>query len=131
MRRTIRRRAGWRAALLAVGAMTAGLLLTAPQQATAGPPNLLTNPGFETAGPAGSDMPACWSKSGWGDNDFTFATVAGAHSGTKAMKVSLTRRVDGDRKALVTESGTCAPTVVPGGSTTFRPGTSRTPRTCR
>ncbi|MFI5861665.1 galactose oxidase-like domain-containing protein [Streptomyces sp. NPDC051546] len=114
MERKIRRRARWRAALPAVGAMIAGLLLTAPQQATAGPPNLLTNPGFETAGPAGADMPSCWSKSGWGDNDFTFATVADAHSGTKAMKVSLTRRADGDRKALVTENGTCAPTVVPG-----------------
>ncbi|MFE2245960.1 galactose oxidase-like domain-containing protein [Streptomyces lavendulae] len=114
MQRKIRRRAGRRAALLAVGAMTAGLLLTAPQQATAGPPNLLTNPGFETAGPAGADMPACWEKSGWGDNDFTFATVADAHGGTKAMKVSVTRRVDGDRKALVTENATCAPTVTPG-----------------
>ncbi|MFF8266407.1 galactose oxidase-like domain-containing protein [Streptomyces sp. NPDC016562] len=114
MRLKIRRRAGRRAALLAVGAMTAGLLLTAPQQATAGAPNLLSNPGFETAGAAGSDMPSCWSKSGWGDNDFTFATVADAHTGTKAMKVSLTRRVDGDRKALVTESGTCAPAVTPG-----------------
>lgn len=110
MRLTIRRRA----ALLAVGAMTAGLLLTAPQQATAGPPNLLSNPSFETAGAAGSDMPSCWSRSGWGDNDFTFATVADAHSGTKAMKVSLTRRVDGDRKALVTENATCAPGVTPG-----------------
>ncbi|MCX4527756.1 MULTISPECIES: galactose oxidase-like domain-containing protein [unclassified Streptomyces] len=114
MRLNERRPAGRRAALLAVGAMTAGLLLTAPQQATAGPPNLLSNPGFETAGAAGSDMPSCWSKSGWGDNDFTFATVADAHTGTKAMKVSLTRRVDGDRKALVTENTACAPTVVPG-----------------
>lgn len=114
MRLTIRRRAGRRAALLAVGAMTAGLLLTAPQQATAGPPNLLSNPGFETAGAAGSDMPSCWSKSGWGDNDFTFATVADTHSGTKAMRVSLTRRTDGDRKALVTENTACAPSVTPG-----------------
>lgn len=65
MPRTIRRRAGRRAALAAVGAMTAGLLLTAPQQATAGAPNLLTNPGFETAGAPGSDMPSCWEKSGW------------------------------------------------------------------
>ncbi|MCB5178455.1 galactose oxidase-like domain-containing protein [Streptomyces antimicrobicus] len=94
--------------------MTAGLLLTAPQQASAGPPNLLTNPGFETAGPAGSDMPSCWSKSGWGDNDFTFATVADAHTGTKAMRVQLTRRVSGDRKALVTETTACAPGVTPG-----------------
>ncbi|UQX02712.1 galactose oxidase early set domain-containing protein [Streptomyces sp. RerS4] len=114
MRRKIRRRAGRRAALTAVGAMTAALLLSAPQPAVAGPPNLLTNPGFETAGAPGADMPDCWSKSGWGNNDFTFATVPDAHTGTKAMRVSLTRRVDGDRKALVTESATCAPTVIPG-----------------
>lgn len=114
MRGKIRRRAGWRAALLAVGAMTAGLLLTAPQQASAGPPNLLTNPGFETAGPPGADMPSCWERSGWGNNDFSFATVADAHSGTKAVKVALTRRVDGDRKAMVTENAACAPAVTPG-----------------
>ncbi|MFD5635809.1 galactose oxidase-like domain-containing protein [Streptomyces sp. NPDC127077] len=59
-------------------------------------------------------MPSCWEKSGWGDNDFTFATVSDAHSGTKAMKVTLTRRVDGDRKALITESTACAPVVTAG-----------------
>ncbi|MEW2632308.1 galactose oxidase-like domain-containing protein [Streptomyces sp. NPDC048389] len=91
--------------------MTTALLVSAPHAAQAGPPNLISNPGFETAGTA--DMPACWSKSGWGDNDYTFETVADAHSGTKAMKVSLTRRVDGDRKALITETTACAPTVVP------------------
>ncbi len=100
-----------RQAMLAVGAMTAGLLISVPQQASAGPPNLISNPGFETAGTG--DMPACWSKSGWGNNDFTFATVADAHSGTKAMKVTLTRRVDGDRKALITENTACAPKVTP------------------
>ncbi len=30
------------------------------------------------------------------------------------MKVTLTRRVDGDRKALITESAACAPAVTPG-----------------
>ncbi|WP_328300503.1 DUF1929 domain-containing protein [Streptomyces sp. NBC_00435] len=109
----IRRRARWRAALLAVGAMTAGLLLSAPQQAS-GAPNLLSNPGFETAGGPGADMPSCWERSGWGDNDFSFTTVADAHSGSRAMKVALTRRVSGDRKAMVTESPACAPTVTPG-----------------
>ncbi|MEV6654196.1 galactose oxidase-like domain-containing protein [Streptomyces sp. NPDC051219] len=91
--------------------MTAGLLVSVPQQASAGPPNLISNAGFETAGTG--DMPACWSKSGWGDNDFTFATVPDAHSGTKAMKVTLTRRLDGDRKALITENASCAPKVTP------------------
>ncbi|MFJ8006541.1 galactose oxidase-like domain-containing protein [Streptomyces fagopyri] len=59
-------------------------------------------------------MPYCWEKSGWGDNDVTFATVSGSHSGSKAMEVSLTRRVDGDRKALITESSACAPVVTAG-----------------
>ncbi|MFJ3809868.1 galactose oxidase-like domain-containing protein [Streptomyces sp. NPDC090073] len=96
-----------RTALAGVGALTAGLILTSPQHAEAA--NLVQNPGFETAGTDG--MPACWEKSGWGDNDFTFQTVADAHSGTKAMKVTLTRRTEGDRKALITESAACAPAV--------------------
>ncbi|TPQ17400.1 galactose oxidase-like domain-containing protein [Streptomyces sporangiiformans] len=99
-----------RTTLLAVGALTAGLLLAAPQSASAA--NLVKNPGFETAGT--DDMPYCWKKSGWGDNDFTFSTVADAHSGSKAMKVELTRRVEGDRKALITESAECAPPVTAG-----------------
>ncbi|WP_129307110.1 galactose oxidase early set domain-containing protein [Streptomyces sp. L2] len=99
-----------RTALIGVGALTAGLLLTAPQPAEAA--NLVKNPGFETAG--AGDMPYCWEKSGWGDNDFTFETTSDAHSGGKAMKVTLTRRTDGDRKALITESADCAPTVSAG-----------------
>ncbi|WP_433452179.1 galactose oxidase-like domain-containing protein [Streptomyces sp. CA-142005] len=107
MSTTTYRRRRRRTALAGVGALTAGLLLTAPQPAEAA--NLIKNPGFETAGSDG--MPYCWEKSGWGDNDFTFETTADAHSGSKAMKVTLTRRVDGDRKALITESTDCAPAV--------------------
>ncbi|MDV7217151.1 galactose oxidase-like domain-containing protein [Streptomyces prunicolor] len=99
-----------RTAFVGVGALTAGLLLTSPQSAEAA--NLVVNPGFETAGTDG--MPYCWEKSGWGDNDFDFATTSDAHSGSKAMKVSVTRRVDGDRKALITESTACAPVVTAG-----------------
>ncbi|MFE9098652.1 galactose oxidase-like domain-containing protein [Streptomyces sp. NPDC007264] len=99
-----------RTALLAVTGLTAGLLLTSPQPASAA--NLVKNPGFETDGTDG--MPYCWEKSGWGDNDFTFTTTSDAHTGGRAMKVELTRRVDGDRKALITESATCAPVVTPG-----------------
>lgn len=105
-----RMRSRRRPALLAVMGLTAGLLLSTPQPASAA--NLIKNPGFETAGTG--DMPYCWSKSGWGDNDFSFTTTADAHSGTKAMKVELTRRVSGDRKALVTESTACAPVVTVG-----------------
>jgi hypothetical protein len=99
-----------RTALIGVGALTAGLLLTSPQPAEAA--NLVTNPGFETDGTDG--MPSCWEKSGWGDNDFSFTTTSDAHSGSKAMQVTVTRRVDGDRKALITESTACAPVVTAG-----------------
>ncbi|MFI8793100.1 galactose oxidase-like domain-containing protein [Streptomyces sp. NPDC055105] len=87
------------------------LLLSAPEAAEAGT-SLIINPGFETAGTG--DMPACWEKSGWGDNDFTFTTTADAHSGSKAMTVALTRRVNGDRKAMMTETPDCAPNVTAG-----------------
>ncbi|WP_329122008.1 galactose oxidase early set domain-containing protein [Streptomyces sp. NBC_01465] len=96
-------------ALAAIGAMTAALLAAA--QAPASAANLISNPGFETAGTDG--MPQCWEKSGWGDNDFTIATTTDAHAGTKAMKVNVTRRVEGDRKVLITESAACAPAVTP------------------
>lgn len=108
MRFRVRPRRG--TSLLAVTGLAAGLLLVSPQPASAA--NLVTNPGFETDGTDG--MPSCWEKSGWGDNDFGFATVTDAHSGSKAMKVTLTRRVDGDRKALITESAACAPVVTVG-----------------
>ncbi|WP_344356740.1 galactose oxidase early set domain-containing protein [Streptomyces gobitricini] len=91
--------------------MASGLLLAAQPPAAAGT-NLVKNPGFETPGTGHDGMPECWSASGWGDNDFTFTTTTDAHSGTRAMKVELTRRADGDRKALITESASCAPTVV-------------------
>ncbi|MFI6492825.1 galactose oxidase-like domain-containing protein [Streptomyces sp. NPDC050564] len=99
-----------RTSLLAVAGLAAGMLLISPQPASAA--NLVKNPGFETDGTDG--MPYCWEKSGWGDNDFTFSTVADSHSGSRAMKVTLTRRADGDRKALITEDTTCAPVVTAG-----------------
>ncbi|MGW1143662.1 galactose oxidase-like domain-containing protein [Streptomyces sp. NPDC002454] len=101
-----------RTALLGVTALVAGGLLATPQTATAA--NLLSNPGFETPGPGGAAMPHCWSRAGWGDNDVSYETVADARTGTAAMKVALTRRVSGDRKAMLTENPTCAPRVQPG-----------------
>src|SRR5690606_15159421 len=97
-------------ALLAGCALTTGLLLSAPAAASA--PNLTKNPRLQTA--CTGDMQYCWEKSGWGDNDFTFTTTSDARSGDKAMRVELTRRTDGDRKALITESADCAPVVTPG-----------------
>ncbi|MFE7132834.1 galactose oxidase-like domain-containing protein [Streptomyces sp. NPDC057638] len=101
-------------ALTAVVALTAGLLAAvsspAPANARA---NLLANPGFETPGANAGEMPDCWQRSGWGENAFSFATVPDARTGTAAMRVSLTSRVSGDRKALVSENERCAPRVAP------------------
>ncbi|ARZ70196.1 Galactose oxidase [Streptomyces albireticuli] len=111
-RRTARgrraRRARLAAATLLASSASFGLLLSAPVPAEAGS-NLVVNPGFEALRSNGE--PTCWQKSGWGDNDFTYATTGDAHSGKRAMSVTLTRRVSGDRKALMLEDTSCAPNV--------------------
>ncbi|MBB5117423.1 galactose oxidase-like domain-containing protein [Streptomyces eurocidicus] len=104
------RRARIAAATLLASTASFGLLLSAPGPARAGS-NLIVNPGFETLRTGGE--PTCWEKSGWGDNDFAYATTDDAHSGKKAMSVTLTRRVSGDRKALMLEDTSCAPSVTP------------------
>ncbi|GHF42723.1 galactose oxidase early set domain-containing protein [Streptomyces morookaense] len=100
------------AALLLASAGSFGLLLAAPGPAAAGS-NLVVNPGFESAGSDG--MPTCWEKSGWGNNDSTVTTTdaSEAHSGGRALSVTVTRRVDGDRKAMMAEDTSCAPDVAP------------------
>lgn len=88
-----------------------GLAPIAAQPASAAT-NLVDNPGLEILdGP--SQFPQCFEKSGWGDNDFTFTVTDDAHSGSRAVRVELTRRVDGDRKTMMLESD-CAPSAVPG-----------------
>ncbi|WP_229898952.1 galactose oxidase early set domain-containing protein [Streptomyces hiroshimensis] len=98
--------------MLVTCAASAGLLLSSPGPASAGS-NLLVNPGFESV--RGDGEPACWEKSGWGDNDFSYALTgaAEAHSGGRALSVTLTRRLSGDRKALMLEDTSCAPNVSP------------------
>lgn len=109
--RIVRRRMRTVAATLLTMACAAALLMSTPGAAQAGA-NLIVNPGFESVQPDG--MPTCWEKSGWGDNDFTIGVTGTAHSGSKAMSVTLTRRVDGDRKALMLEDTSCAPDAAPG-----------------
>ncbi|GGK37651.1 glyoxal oxidase [Nocardia camponoti] len=75
-------------------------------------PNVLVNPGVETLGADG--FPQCWEKSGWGVHDATFSVVPQAHSGTNAMRITMANYVSGDRKAMILESTTCAPTVTVG-----------------
>ncbi|MFH9861661.1 galactose oxidase-like domain-containing protein [Streptomyces sp. NPDC017202] len=73
--------------------------------------NLIDNPGLEILdGPSG--FPRCFEKSGWGDNDFSFTVTDDAHSGSRAVRIELTRRADGDRKTMMLENA-CAPQVTP------------------
>lgn len=99
----------WHIGLLAASVLGSVFVGVSPASAAT---NLIQNSGLEAVGAGG--YPTCWEKSGWGNNDFTFGVVAQAHGGTKAMQISITRRVDGDRKAMMFESAACAPKVAPG-----------------
>jgi len=74
--------------------------------------NLVPNPGMETLEPGG--FPRCWQPAGWGENQYTFAVTDQAHTGTKAMSITVSSISSGDRKALLVESPSCAPNVTPG-----------------
>ncbi|MGW7195069.1 galactose oxidase-like domain-containing protein [Streptomyces chryseus] len=95
-------------ALLAAGFGLAPLDATPASAA----PNLIANPGLETLDAQG-EFPECFEKSGWGDNDYTYTVTDDAHSGARALRVDLTRRADGDRKAMMLENA-CAPQVTEG-----------------
>ncbi|MFH5880295.1 polysaccharide deacetylase family protein [Arthrobacter sp. NA-172] len=86
--------------------------VTPPPPPAAGT-NLVQNPGLETAG-AGA-FPQCWQAGGYGTNTAAFSTVATAHTGTKAEKLTITGYSSGDAKLLPTmDSGSCAPPAVAG-----------------
>ncbi len=74
--------------------------------------NLVQNDSMEVLDPNG--FPSCWERSGYGNNDFTFTVTNQAHSGSHAMNITITRIVDGDRKAMMFEAPACAPRVTPG-----------------
>lgn len=81
------------------------------QHAALAATNLLNNPGLETID---GDLPQCWGARGWGGNTGETAVVADAHTGDRAVRVSLTARADGDRKVIAAETDACAPAVTPG-----------------
>lgn len=59
------------------------------------PPNLLTNPSFETAnGP----VPLGWTPAGWGPNDRTFSYPVPGRTGAKAVQTKMVNYTDGDTK---------------------------------
>lgn len=81
--------------------------------------NLVQNPSLETAGVGA--FPQCWQAGGYGTNTAVFSTVATAHTGTKAEKLTVTGYASGDAKLLPTlDSSTCAPTAVAGHTYSLR-----------
>ena len=74
--------------------------------------NLVANAGLEALD--GNGFPLCWEKSGWGDNTYQFSVTNQAHSGSRAMQVTLSAVAGGDRKAMMVEDASCAPNVTPG-----------------
>ncbi len=95
----------------ALGAATLALpiVAVASTSASAGA-NLVVNPGFEQ----GSGFPVCWQSSGTGRNTYSIGTTTVAHSGGKALKVSVSKFSSGERLAMIGENTACAPTVIPG-----------------
>jgi hypothetical protein len=74
--------------------------------------NLLVNPDLEQAG--GGGFPLCWETAGWGDNTFAYTATNQAYSGNVAMSLSISAINSGDRKMMMAENASCAPTVTPG-----------------
>ncbi len=105
---TTRRNPGRIAQLLV---LTLLLTLALPARSFAAA-NLLANGGLETLDATG--FPVCWQRSGWGDSTHTFEVTGAAHSGARAMKVTVNSIGSGDRKAMMLENPSCAPNVTPG-----------------
>jgi hypothetical protein len=105
----LRRRRRGQAVLLTVSTALTVVFAGSAAHADA---NLIANPDLETLDDSG--FPVCWEASGWGDNGYQFSVTDQAHSGTRAMRVALSARTDGDRKAMMLENSSCAPNVAPG-----------------
>ncbi len=80
------------------------LVTTAATQFTVNNPvadgtNLIPNPGVETVNATNANQPANWQSSSWGTNTTAFRYVnSGVHAGTRALKVEMSARTDGDAK---------------------------------
>ena len=86
-------------------------LVVASSSASAGV-NLIVNPGAEQAGPG--SFPLCWGKYGYGKNTYSIGITSSAHSGSKAVRVTISRRSGGDRIVQMLENQSCAPWVAAG-----------------
>src|SRR5450756_3192753 len=90
---------GSRRTSAAIGALALALpiAVVASSSASAGV-NLVVNPGLQQSG---SGFPACFSKAGNGTSSYSIGTTTKAHSGSTAVKVSVSKYKSGERLATV------------------------------
>ena len=87
------------------------LVVVASSAASAGV-NLVVNPGLGQPGPG--DFPLCWGKYGYGKNTYSIGASTLGHSGSTAVKISISRYSSGDRAVQTLENQSCSPFVIPG-----------------
>lgn len=59
-------------------------------------------------------IPTCFEQSGWGTHNLSWNLTTDAHSGTAAQSLTIANYVSGDRKLMMSENASCAPSVTPG-----------------
>ena len=73
--------------------------------------NLIVNPGLET----GTGIPSCFMVAGWGDGKLTPSiNSTDRHGGARSYSLTMTGRLQGDFKLMMSEATGCAPAVTPG-----------------
>ncbi|GGK06966.1 hypothetical protein GCM10010123_40910 [Pilimelia anulata] len=83
----------------------------APPENAAAPENLVVNPGLERRA---GDEPECWQLYQRGGNTARMVSSTDAHSGRRAMALTVADLTDGDAKVMMAEQAGCAPAVTPG-----------------
>src|SRR3974377_1399804 len=96
-----------------VGAVTLALpiAVAASSGASAGV-NLVVNAGAEQMG--SGNFPLCFGKYGYGSNTYSIGTTSKAHSGSRAIQVTISKWSSGARTVMTLENASCAPWVTSG-----------------
>ena len=74
--------------------------------------NLVVNASAEQTGTG--NFPLCFGKYGYGNNTYSIGTTSKAHSGSKAIQVTISKWSSGARTVMTLENASCAPWVTPG-----------------
>jgi len=84
------------AAIISAVLLLTGISLT--QTAWADSPNLIPNASVETPNPSNNNQPLNWTTDHWGTNKATFSYLTTGYTGSKSVKVQITKSGSGDAK---------------------------------